>query len=206
MTNMNASPRLVDHMMSKMDEERKELHNENESLLKRLQELSEKYQDAEQENGELKQRLAIYNEKSNDSNSPRNKNEQLAEELSRENERMQMLSQTMQKHVENLEKEKNILYKQIENLEIENENLRKIVNEAKNEINMWQNENHRVKGLVKRYEENLDDAGDMKAIVDEKENMIKKLSKDYFLAKKKLDEEISVLKEENNGWYLRFLL
>lgn len=203
---MSVSPRLVDHMMLKMEEERKTLQEENESLLKRLQELSEKYQDAEHENGELRQQLATYkDDDSNGQGTKSMKNSADSDELTRENDRIQLLSQTMQKHVENLEKEKNMLYKQIENLEIENDNLRKTVNEAKNEISMWQNENQRVKGLVKQYEENLDDAGDLRGVLEDKENTLTKMSKDHATAKKKMEEEICILKEESTGSLFLFL-
>ena len=172
----------MDGVMSKRESKQETVQKENEELRQQLE-------DAEFENGQLRQKVVLYKQETENGHN----------NMDNEQERLRLIGETMQKHVGNLEKEKNLLYKQVESLEVENENLKKTVYETNTEINMLQDENQRVKGLIKRYEENLDDAGDLNGVVSEQEQVIKKMNKDYTNMKNKLEEEIANIKQENIG-------
>ena len=188
---MPASPRLVEHIMSKMEEERKSLHQENQDLSQQVRDLRARLEDYEKENKELRAPNGNY-ENGHSEN-------EVNIELQKENKRLLMMGETMQKHIEKQENEKMSLYKQVENLEGENKTLRVTVIEARNEIKRWQDECHRLKSIVKRLEENDNQSSDLSSQLDEQLKVIRKMAREHTQMKEKLQGEIESLLTEKTG-------
>lgn len=191
---MPTSPRLVDHMMSKMEEERKDLQNENESLLQKLRKSNTDITDYERSQTELRAKLVNFEEQ------VRSYEEQI-ESLKDENGRLLNMGGVAKTHIENEEKEKTVLLKQFENLESENRTLRVTVEEAKNEIKRWQEETNRYKSIANQYEDSCQDNGDLEKRFEEQTRAMKKLAKENAQNKEILREEIEELKKEKSGKY-----
>ena len=189
---MPTSPRLVDHMMSKMEEERKSLQEENENLQQKLRELRAKIENNEHLQQDLRGKVDNYEKKE------RSCDEQM-KLLKEENGRLLDLGEAMKKHLENEAGEKITLLKQIENLEGENKTLRVTVQEASNEIKRWQEETNRYKSIIHQYEDSIHDNGDLKNSFDEQVRAMKKMAKEYAQSKEILREEIEGLKKEKSG-------
>jgi len=213
---MPTSPRLVDHMMSKMEGERADLQKSNESLSQELQNVKFQLEESQQSQSELRQKLKVY-ETNGTVHDHENRSEDVLlvngesesvksqiKNLRDENQRLQMVGETLQKRIADFEEEKASLHKQIESIENENNNLRTTVVEAKHEIRRWQDECHRVKELLKQYEENLDDAGDLNGRLEERERVIKKMNRDLTQVRGQMDEQLDGLKQENTG-KIRFM-
>ena len=189
-------------MVSKMEEERKDLQKSNESLSLELRGVKAQLEDSQRSQSELRQKLDDYETNGGDTplvNGERESAKTQIKNLRDENQRLQVVGETLQKHIEGFEVEKAALHKQIEIIENENHNLRTTVDEAKQEIRRWQDECHRVKELLKQYEENLDDAGDLNGRLAEREKVIKKMNRDLTQVRGQLDEEMDELKGENKG-------
>lgn len=189
---MPTSPRLLEHMMSKMEEERKGLQEENESLQQKLRELRTKIED----NAHLQQELQ---EKVDDYEKKEHSYDEQMKLLKDENGRLLNLGEAMKNHLEKEAGEKLTLMKQIENLESENKTLRVTVQEAKNEINRWQEETNRYKSIIHQYEDSIHDNGDLKNNFDEQSKAMKKMAKEHAQSKEILREEIEGLKKEKEG-------
>ena len=179
-------------MMSKMEEERKSLQEENANLQQKLRDSRAKIEDNEHLQQDLRGKLDSYEKKE------RSNDEQM-KSLKDENGRLLDLGEAMKNHLEIEADEKVTLLKQIENLESENKTLRVTVQEAKNEIKRWQEETNRYKSIVHQYEDSIHDNGDLKNNFEEQGRAMKKMAKEHAQSKEILREEIEGLKKEKSG-------
>lgn len=201
------SPRLLDHMKNKMDEERKLLTEENLKQKKKIDKLSEELQYSEQER--IKFQEIIQNSKFEDSfinievessleavkkelQIVRNENKELAEMLisykdQNEDLKMRLLGLGHEKD------------KEVEIFETKISTFQEEVTYLQDEITTLQEENEKLKENVVNYEGNIDSIEDLNDEMTKKDVQLQKLKMDFSKMKATYEEEINNCQAELQG-------
>ena len=201
------SPRLLDHMKNKMDEERKLLTEENLKQKKKIDKLSEELQYSEQERRKFQE--IIQNSKFEDSfinievessleavkkelQIVRNENKELAEMLisykdQNEDLKMRLLGLGHEKD------------KEVEIFETKISTFQEEVTYLQDEITTLQEENEKLKENVVNYEGNIDSIEDLNDEITKKDVQLQKLKMDFSKMKATYEEEINNCQAELQG-------
>lgn len=201
------SPRLLDHMKNKMDEERKLLTEENLKQKKKIDKLSEELQYSEQERRKFQE--TIQNSKFEDSfinievessleavkkelQIVRNENKELAEVLisykdQNEDLKMRLLGLGHEKD------------KEVEIFETKISTFQEEVTYLQDEITTLQEENEKLKENVVNYEGNIDSLEDLNDEMTKKDVQLQRLKMDFSKMKATYEEEINKCQAELQG-------
>ena len=201
------SPRLLDHMKNKMDEERKLLTEENLKQKKKIDKLSEELQYSEQERRKFQE--IIQNSKFEDSfinievegnleavkkelQIVRNENKELAEMLisykdQNEDLKMRLLGLGHEKD------------KEVEIFETKISTFQEEVTYLQDEITTLQEENEKLKENVVNYEGNIDSIEDLNDEMTKKDVQLQRFKMDFSKMKTTYEEEISKCQAELQG-------
>ena len=201
------SPRLLDHMKNKMDEERKLLTEENLKQKKKIDKLSEELQYSEQERRKFQE--IIQNSKFEDSfinievessleavkkelQIVRNENKELAEVLisykdQHEDLKMRLLGLGHEKD------------KEVEIFETKISTFQEEVTYLQDEITTLQEENEKLKENVVNYEGNIDSLEDLNDEMTKKDVQLQRLKMDFSKMKATYEEEINKCQAEMQG-------